>query len=88
MLCKIKHKARYETVAETVDRAIPRTSGAIVHPGRNMATSSEQVLIQPEQQRVIDIAAVSYERLAREVMLQRRSSGWKRVPASPAHCAH
>jgi hypothetical protein len=84
VLCKIKHKARYETIAETV----------IVHPAHKRrfvipaqyGYEQEQVLIQPEQQRVIHTPP-SYETVAREVMVSEGSSGWKRVRI-PSHCAH
>jgi len=82
ILCKIKHKARYERMAETV---ILRPEGRqrVIIPAE-YSYVTEQVVIQPEQQRVIDIPP-SYETVARQVLVGEGSSGWKRVHI-PRHC--
>ena len=76
VLCKIKHKARYEQIAETVV-VQPAHKRRVVIPAE-YGYEQEQVLIQPEQQRVIETPP-SYETVARQVMVSEGSSGWKRV---------
>lgn len=82
VLCKIKHRARYQSVGERVlvREAYKRQ---IVIPAE-YAYEVEQVLIQPEQTRVVDIPA-SYQTVARIVLVDEGTSGWRRVRI-PKHC--
>ena len=82
VLCKIRHKARYEKVAETVlvreayqrQIVVPAIYDYVV----------EQVVIQPKQKRVLDIPA-SYQTVARQVLVSEGTSSWQRVRISK-HC--
>ena len=76
VLCKIKRKARYEQVAETV-MVQPEHKRRVVIPAE-YDYEAEQVLIQPEQQRVIDIPA-SYQTVSRRCLVREGTSGWQRV---------
>jgi hypothetical protein len=84
VLCKIKRKARYGRVAETVV-VQPAHKRRVVNPAE-YGYEQGQVLIQPEQQRVIETPP-SYETVARQVMVSEGSSGWKRVRIRN-HCAN
>lgn len=83
VLCKIKHKARYQTVEETVlvQEAYKRK---VVIPAE-YGYEVEQVLIQPERRRVVEIPA-SYQTVARKVLVSEGETGWRRVKIA-RHCA-
>jgi hypothetical protein len=82
VLCKVKHKAHYKTVAETVVVEPAYTRGIVVPAQYEYV--QEPVLIQPEQRRVIDSPA-TYETVARQVVVSEGTSGWKRVHIA-RHC--
>ncbi|AEH89292.1 hypothetical protein [Mesorhizobium opportunistum] len=82
VLCKVRHQARYERVAETVV-VQPERTRRIVIPAQ-YDRIAEEVLVRPEQRRVIDIPA-SYQTVARRVLVREGSSGWRRVHI-PRHC--
>lgn len=76
VLCKVKHKARYQRVAETV--VVQEAYKRRVANPVEYAYETEQVLIQPRQKRVIDVPA-SYQTVGRRVLVSEGGSGWKRV---------
>ncbi|KQU79669.1 hypothetical protein ASD12_13675 [Mesorhizobium sp. Root102] len=82
VLCKIRHKARYERVAETVVIQPERTRRVVIPAQYD--SIAEEVLVQPEQRQVIDVPA-SYNTVARRVLIREGSSGWRRVHI-PRHC--
>jgi hypothetical protein len=82
VLCKIRHKARYERVAETVVIQPERTRRVVIPAQYD--SIAEEVLVQPEQRQVIDVPA-SYKTVARRVLIREGSSGWRRVHI-PRHC--
>ena len=53
------------------------------HPGA-VRQIAEEVLVRPEQRRIIDVPA-SYQTVARRVVVSEGSSGWRRVHI-PRHC--
>lgn len=82
VLCKIKHKARYEKVAK---RVVVREAyqERYVIPAE-YGYEQERVIVQAEQRRVISIPA-EYGTRARQVVVSEGSSGWQRVKI-PRHC--
>jgi hypothetical protein len=82
VLCKIKHKARYEQVAETVV-VQPEYKRRVVIPAE-YGYELEQVILQPEQRRVVDVPA-TYRTVARKVLVAEGTTGWKRVKIR-RHC--
>jgi regulator of extracellular matrix RemA (YlzA/DUF370 family) len=82
VLCKIKHKPRYEMVAETVV-VQPEYKRRIVIPAQ-YGYEVEQVVIQPEQRRVVDVPA-TYQTVARQVLVSEGQTGWRRVKIRQ-HC--
>jgi hypothetical protein len=82
VLCKIRHKARYERVAETVVIQPERTRRVVIPAQYDKI--AQEVLVQPEQRQVIDVPA-SYKTVARRVLIREGSSGWRRVHI-PRHC--
>lgn len=105
VLCKVKRKARYERIAETVvvhpahtvRETVPAQYGyrknrvlvssayteRYVIPAK-YETVEEQVVIQPEQRRIVEVAP-SYQRVARRILVDEGSEGWRRVHI-PRHC--
>ncbi|UVC13712.1 hypothetical protein [Mesorhizobium onobrychidis] len=84
VLCKIRHKARYERVAETVV-VQPERRRRVVIPAEYESVA-EEVLVQPEQRGIIEVPA-SYQTVARRVVVREGSSGWRRVHV-PRHCRY
>ncbi|SJM33333.1 hypothetical protein [Mesorhizobium delmotii] len=84
VLCKIRYKARYERVAETVV-VQPERRRRVVIPAEYESVA-EEVLVQPEQRRIIEVPA-SYQTVARRVVVREGSSGWRRVHV-PRHCQY
>ncbi|TPI34050.1 hypothetical protein FJW08_04830 [Mesorhizobium sp. B3-2-1] len=82
VLCKVWHKARYESVAETVVIQPERTRRVVIPAQYD--SIAEEVLVRPEQRRVIDVPA-SYRTVPRRVLVREGSSGWRRVHI-PRHC--
>ncbi|TPN90058.1 hypothetical protein [Mesorhizobium sp. B1-1-5] len=82
VLCKVRHKARYERVAETVVIRPERTRRVVIPAQYDRI--AEEVLVRPEQRRVIDIPG-AYQTVARRVLVREGSSGWRRVHI-PRHC--
>ncbi|WP_292521483.1 hypothetical protein, partial [Mesorhizobium sp.] len=66
VLCKIRHKARYERVAETVV-VQPERQRRVVSPAEYESVA-EEVLVQPEQRRIVNFPA-SYQTVARRVLV-------------------
>jgi hypothetical protein len=83
VLCKVKHKARYQRVAETVlvQAAYKRR---IVIPAE-YGYEVEKVVVQPERRRVVEVSAL-YETRARRVLVSEGQTGWKRVKIR-THCS-
>ncbi|TKB32122.1 MAG: hypothetical protein E5W81_30875, partial [Mesorhizobium sp.] len=84
VLCKIRHKARYERVAETVVVQQERRRRVVIPA--EYESVAEEVLVKPEQRRIIDVPA-SYQTVARRVVVREGSSGWRRVHM-PRHCRY
>ncbi|MER9577020.1 hypothetical protein NKJ09_22360 [Mesorhizobium sp. M0189] len=84
VLCKVRHKARYERVAEVVV-VEPERRRRVVLPAEYESVA-EEVLVRPEQRRIIDIPA-SYQTVARRVVVREGSSSWRRVHI-PRHCRY
>ncbi len=82
VLCKIKHKARYEQVAERV--LVQRESRRRVVIPAEYGYEVERVIVQPEQRRVVEVPAV-YETRARQVLVSEGETGWRRVKIRQ-HC--
>ncbi|MBZ9918931.1 hypothetical protein LB517_20745 [Mesorhizobium sp. BR1-1-12] len=82
VLCKVRHEARYERVAETVVIRPERTRRTVIPAQYDRI--AEEVLVRPEQRRVVDIPA-AYQTVARRVLVREGSSGWRRVHI-PRHC--
>jgi hypothetical protein len=82
VLCKMRHKARYELVAETVVVQPEQTRRVIIPAVYDYAV--EQVVIQQEQRRVINTPP-SYKTVARQVLVSEGATGWQRVRI-PGHC--
>lgn len=76
VLCKIKHKPRYEQIGEQVlvQAAYKRR---VVIPAQ-YGYEVEQVVVQPEQRRVVNVPA-TYETRARQVPVSEGEVGWRRV---------
>ena len=75
VLCKIRHKARYEQVAEQVlvQAAYKRR---VVIPAE-YGYELERVVVQPERRRVVKAPAV-YETRARQVLVSEGETGWRK----------
>ncbi|WP_366931482.1 hypothetical protein [Mesorhizobium sp.] len=84
VLCKIRHKARYKRVAETVV-VQPERRRRLVIPAEYESVA-EEVLVQPEQRRIIEVPA-PYQTVARRAVVSEGSSGWRRVLV-PRHCRY
>ncbi|MER8762934.1 MULTISPECIES: hypothetical protein [unclassified Mesorhizobium] len=84
VLCKVRHKARYERVAEIVVIE-PERRRRVVLPAEYESVA-EEVLVRPEQQRIVDIPA-SYQTVARRVVVREGSSSWRRLHI-PRHCRY
>lgn len=84
VLCKVRHKARYERVAEIVV-VEPERRRRVVLPAEYESVA-EEVLVRPEQRRIIDVPA-SYQTVARRVVVREGSSSWRRVHI-PRHCQY
>jgi hypothetical protein len=84
VLCNVKHKPRYETVAEAV-LVQPAYKRRIVIPAE-YGYEVEQVVIQPERRRVVQVPA-AYQTVARKVLVSEGESGWRRVKIRQ-HCAY
>ncbi|RWB33124.1 MAG: hypothetical protein EOQ42_30675 [Mesorhizobium sp.] len=84
VLCKVRHKARYERVAETVV-VQPERQRRVVSPAEYERVA-EEVLVQPEQRRIVIVPA-SYQTVARRVVVSQGSSGWRRLHI-PRHCRY
>ncbi|WP_436798381.1 hypothetical protein [Mesorhizobium ventifaucium] len=82
VLCKIRHKARYERVAETV-MVQPERQRRVVSPAEYESVA-EEVPVQPEQRRIVNFPA-SYQTVARRVLVREGSSRWRQVRI-PRHC--
>ena len=76
VLCKVKLKARYEKVAETVVVRAEYKRRIVVPAVYDYEV--ERVLIQPEQKRLV-VSPPSYRAVSREVVIREGESGWKRV---------
>jgi regulator of extracellular matrix RemA (YlzA/DUF370 family) len=79
VLCKIKHKAQHQRVAETVVVRAAYKERYVIPAEYGYET--ERVIVQAEQRRVIDIPA-AYGTRARQVLVSEGSSGWQRVKIS------
>jgi hypothetical protein len=84
VLCKIRHKARYERVAETVV-VQPERLRRVVSPAEYESVA-EEVLVRPEQRRIVEVPA-SYQTVARRVLVREGSSRWRQVRI-PRHCRY
>ncbi|MEP6566809.1 MAG: hypothetical protein ABJB10_16885 [Mesorhizobium sp.] len=84
VLCKVRHKARYERVAEPV--VVQQERRRLVVLPAEYQSIAEEIIVQPEQRRIIDVPA-SYQTVARRVLVQDGSSGWRRVHI-PNHCQY
>lgn len=84
VLCKIRHKARYEMVAETVV-VQPEYKRRVVIPAE-YGYEVEQVVIQPEQRRVVNVPA-SYQTVARQVLVSEGETKWRRIKIRQ-HCGY
>ncbi|MEQ1954768.1 hypothetical protein [Mesorhizobium sp. CN2-181] len=82
VLCKVKNKARYQQVAETVV-VQPEYQRRIVIPAV-YSYEIEQVIIQPGGSRVVNMPA-TYQTVARQVLVSEGTTGWKRVKIR-RHC--
>lgn len=82
VLCKIKHKPRYEQVAEQVQvrAAYKRRTVIPAEYGYEV----ERVIVQPERRRVVDVPA-SYQTVAWQVLVSEGETGWRRVKIRQ-HC--
>lgn len=84
VLCKVRHKARYERVSETVVVQQERRR-RVVLPAEYQSIA-EEIVVQPEQRRIIDVPP-SYQTVARRVLVREGSSSWRRVHI-PHHCRY
>ncbi|UVK37290.1 hypothetical protein LHFGNBLO_004301 [Mesorhizobium sp. AR10] len=84
VLCKIRHRARYERVAETMVVQQERRR-RVVHPAE-YESIAEELVVQPEQRHIIDVPA-SYQTVARRVLVREGSTDWRRVHI-PRHCRY
>ncbi|MER8782937.1 hypothetical protein NKI72_14690 [Mesorhizobium sp. M0437] len=84
VLCKVRHRARYERVAEIVVIE-PERRRRVVLPAEYESVA-EEVLVRPEQRRIIEIPS-SYQTVARRVVVREGSSSWRRVHI-PRHCRY
>jgi hypothetical protein len=82
VLCKVKVKARYEKVAETVVVRAEYKRRIVIPAVYDYEV--ERVLIQPEQKRLV-VSPPSYRTVSREVVIREGESGWKRVKIKN-HC--
>jgi hypothetical protein len=82
VLCKVRHKARYQRVAETVV-VQPERQRRVVSPAEYESVA-EEVLVQPEQRRIVNVPA-TYQTVARRVLVREGSSRWRQVRV-PRHC--
>ncbi|WP_027155313.1 hypothetical protein [Mesorhizobium sp. WSM2561] len=84
VLCKIRHKARYQRVAETAV-VQPERQRRVVSPAE-YESIAEEVLVQPEQRRIVNFPA-TYQTVARRVLVREGSSRWRQVRI-PRHCRY
>lgn len=82
VLCKIKHKPRYETIAENVV-VQPEYRRRVIIPAE-YGYEMQQVIVQQAQRRVIDVPA-TYQTVARQVLVSEGETGWRRVKIR-RHC--
>ncbi|WP_353843291.1 hypothetical protein [Mesorhizobium sp.] len=82
VLCKVRHKARYQRVAETVV-VQPERQRRVISPAEYESVA-EEVLVQPEQRRIVNFPA-TYQTVARRVLVREGSSRWRQV-CVPRHC--
>lgn len=82
VLCKVRHKARYQKVAENVivQAAYKRR---VVIPAQ-YTYELERVVVQAERSRVVNVPA-AYETRARRVLVSEGETGWRRVKIRQ-HC--
>lgn len=76
VLCKVRLKARYQKVAETVVVRAEHKRRIVIPAVYDYEV--ERVLIQPEQKRLV-VAPPSYRPVSREVLLREGETGWKRI---------
>ncbi len=84
VLCKVRRKARYQRVAETVV-VQPERQRRVVSPAE-YESIAEEVLVQPEQRRIVNFPA-TYQTVARRVLVREGSSRWRQVRI-PRHCRY
>lgn len=82
VLCKVKHKARYQKVVENVLVQAAYTRRVVI-PAQ-YTYELERVVIQAERSRVIEVPA-TYETRARRVLISEGETGWRRVKIRQ-HC--
>jgi hypothetical protein len=79
VLCKIRHKARYQRIAEQVVVREAYRRRVVIPAVYDYEL--EQVVIQPEYRRVVEVPA-SYRTVARRVLVSDGETRWRRVRIS------